>query len=167
MKIKLLLVLIILGFAINCVYCAKIATLYSDFMDGAYKNTLVSELMDAGFEVVPYENTSFKELVSNLKDYEMVIGVPTFNYSNSVPIEKYKDELYNYVSGGGIIVLTDANYPPQYEWIGKVFPGLDFSSGVAGGDELQSPKVYAEDHPLLKDVKLPTLPWCICFAQNC
>ena len=160
MKIKLFILVLTMIIIATSVYSAKIATLYSDFMDRGYKNTLVSELTEAGFEVVPYENIYFKDLISNINDYEMLICVPTFNYSNSVQIENYKNELTKYVEEGGIIIVSDANYPQQYEWIGKVFKGLDFSSGAGGGDELQSPNVYAKDHPLLKDIKLPTLPWC-------
>ena len=110
MKIKLFILVLTMIIIATSVYSAKIATLYSDFMDRGYKNTLVSELTEAGFEVVPYENIYFKDLISNINDYEMLICVPTFNYSNSVQIENYKNELSKYVEEGGIIIVSDQNF---------------------------------------------------------
>ncbi|MBQ0106277.1 MAG: hypothetical protein KBT47_09645, partial [Armatimonadetes bacterium] len=68
-------------------------------------------------------NTLFNETVQNISDYRGVIFSVGYNSDNKIDFDRYGKDLYNYAEEGGLIFVSDAILPNQYEWIEKVFKG--------------------------------------------
>jgi len=160
-KVKVLIWSLFVLFCASIIYAQSIATVYSDFSNKAYKNVLVDDLTKQGFTVTPYENIEFKKLSENFNKYNVIIFNSGYNYTNSVDLATYAPEMKAYLEAGGLMIVTDANYPMQNEWISSIDKELFWHAGSKKSDtELSAADVYAKDHPLLKLKTMPTLPWC-------
>ena len=161
MKIRLLLTILMLTFVSAALHSETIATVYSDYGSYLYKNSHIGEITGLGYTHIGYENKDISSLCENINNYSAVIFCPAYNYSNTVDFTLYKEQLNNYVNNGGILIITDANYPSHYQWIGQVFPNYYFSSGVAELEQEGYNSIYANSHsPLLDNVPSIPLPWC-------
>jgi len=157
-KLYAIIIIILFGTILNA---QNIATVHSSFLEKGYENILFNELTDANYKVDKYENINFDQLVNNINKYSAIVFVPAYNYSNSFDIGKYGKELKAYLEQGGLLVVSDANYPSQSDWISSIDPNLYWkASSQASKTNLFTPNIYAKDHPLLDLKVLPVLPWC-------
>ncbi len=69
------------------------------------------EAFDAlGFAVDKYDNTQVAELAPHLGDYDLVMTSTVFNIENTRDWAPYAADFTEYIAGGGILIITDANY---------------------------------------------------------
>lgn len=161
MKQKLFYIIIFIFSAIIA-YGDTIATVYSDFKSYLYKTSHVNEIKAMGYDHVGWENTQFEEFVKHLSEYKAVIFCPVYNYTNTVDISKYSKSIFDYIAKGGVIIVTDANYEPNYTWLGKFGDNFEFVSGVTEikGQESKTAVFPNHHHPFLDNIESIGLPWC-------
>ena len=103
---KVFFILVFLLMAMT-LYSNEIATVYSDYCSNWYKGKFNGPISVLGYDIVNIENKDFKDYVSHLSDYKMIIFERHFNSSNTIDFNLYKKELYDYVKNGGNVIFTD------------------------------------------------------------
>jgi hypothetical protein len=146
----------------------RVATIHSSFREGkkTYKDDFTPLLAELGWQEDQYENTDIAALVPRLADYELVIGCSVFNYDNQQDLARYAEQWRQYLTAGGCLLLTDVNYPQQANWLPSVDPELRWRPSGFEGQYDGSASIVLADHPLLRDVPAPSIPWTYPLAWS-
>ncbi len=143
-----------------CTAQPRAACVYSKFMNYSFKTDSTQVLASIGWTEDLYENIQIKELVSKLPDYDMVIMNGLFNYENSQDLTVYGKDFREYIKKGGCVVITDANYPPQTQWLNSIDPNLIWNtSSRLSKAEGQALPWGNLSHPLLANEGKPNGAW--------
>lgn len=165
-RVLFALVLLLVSVGI-CTAEPKVACIYSQFLDYAYKPDHTQLLASIGWSQDLYENTHIKELISKLNSYDMVIGNSSYNYSNSQDLTVYGKEIREYIEKGGCLVITDANYPPHTQWLTSIDPNLVWSPSNQLSNVEGQPLPWANtNHPLTAGLPNPTASWTYPIAVS-
>ena len=137
----------------------RVAVLYSSFREGAcsYRDEYDADLARLGWPAEKFENTRVADLAGRLADFDLIIGTAVFNFEHPQDLTQHADALGQWVRYGGVMLLTDMNYPPQTAWLEGIEPGLRIavSNEKCASDGAQAKWTDAR-HPLLSGVaKVP------------
>lgn len=158
---RVLIVLSLLLFAAGiCTAQPRVACIYSKFMNYGFKADSTQVLASIGWTEDLYENIQLKDLMGKLSDYDMVIMNGLFNYENSQDLTLYGKDFREYIKKGGCLVITDANYPPQTQWLYSIDPNLiwNVSSRLSKAEGQTLPWANSS-HPLLANEGKPNGAW--------
>lgn len=140
----------------------RAAFIYCAWKDNRHEKEW-DEILDAlGFAVDKYENTRVAQLTNRLADYDLVFTSTVFNIENTVDLGAHAEAFTDFVSGGGILMFTDANYAHTLDQ-GLSALSEDFATGFALARALRDPtpenrELHPGPHPLLARVPNDLLP---------
>jgi hypothetical protein len=136
----------------------KVAVVYSSWHGYHYSDWLYPIFKNFGWKYDGYENTKLKELMPKLNSYNMVVFMATYNCVNEQDFSQFAPEWKTYMESGGCLVVTDANYVNQVQWLSTIDKRLACGNIRRHGQDV-TVKWIAKDHPLLNRVKSPMLGW--------
>ena len=165
-KSKILLVLLVLLFVMIYPYVVNaqtVSVIYSSFNNGVYnyKDIYKNSFNQAGLTCEEYENTTLDNFNFNV---DCILLSTVANYENTKDLSKYP--FRKFVEDGGVLIITDANYPSVLDFLPQSF-GLVFKAGASGSQgktlnaESEKAIPYPVHHPLLKGVRTPRINWGI------
>ena len=108
----------------------RAAVVYCGWSGGSFASEYDAHLNKIGFAFDKYENVRLPELTEKLGAYRLVIAASMANYTKTVKMGPFAAAWREWLSGGGILVVTDANYASVLDdWVAAFGPG--FESGCA------------------------------------
>ena len=108
----------------------RAAVVYCGWSGGSFSSEYDAHLNKIGFAFDKYENVRLPELTEKLGAYRLVIAASMANYTKTVKMGPFAAAWREWLSGGGILVVTDANYASVLDdWVAAFGPG--FESGCA------------------------------------
>ena len=108
----------------------RAAVVYSGYSGGSFATEYDAHLTKMGLAFDKYENVRMPELTEKLGAYRLVIAASLANYANTVKMEPFAAVWREWLSDGGTLVVTDANYASVLnDWVAAFGPG--FESGCA------------------------------------
>lgn len=140
----------------------RVAVVYGSFRDGSfmYRDEYDGALQQLAWPTEKLENTQIAELADRLEEFDILIGTAGFNCEHPQDFGAHSDALTKFVRYGGVLLLTDVNYPPQVSWLPELEPGLwiDLAGRKCSSDG--SPAAWTDvRHPLLAGVEPIRCVW--------
>ena len=138
------------------------AAVYSSFKDGQswYKDEQASIFREAGWGLDAYENARIANLIATLDRYAVVVFGSGYNYEHSQDLASYAAKWRAYLDHGGCLIVTDANYDTQNDWLRAIDPGLRWVCRNEMNPSREGPPAWVNaEHPLMRGVKPPNVPW--------
>lgn len=133
--------------------------MYGSGAGSQHKNEQDGVISALGWSQDLFENTRANELAGKLSNYDIVILNALYNLENTQDLSTLGAKLRGFVISGGCLVVTDANYPNQTQWLRSIDPGLIWrGSGKLSGVEGQS-AAYVTNHQLMAGIEPPKLAW--------
>jgi hypothetical protein len=157
-KVTVLACFIVFCWSVVASAQVKVAVIPTTWNPQRYADALNPVLDKLGWKYDIYENVRLAELMPNLKQYNMVVFMTTYNFANTQDFGKYAAQWKDYLEAGGCLVVTDANYDHQTQWLGVVDKRLALD-GIRGAAKGVTAKWMAKDHPLMKGIELPGTAW--------
>jgi len=118
----------------------RLAVIHSDrkTLDGIVHGNEFDLVADRlGWEKTLFAYSKFPELAAKLSEFDMVAYAP-LSFGDGSHFTAHVEELKQFISKGGAVVITDANYPAATSWLEKVDPKLKAYGN--GRDSRQWPK---------------------------
>ena len=108
----------------------RAAVVYSEWSGGSLANEYDGHLKKLGWAFDKYENVRLPELSGKLGGYNLVIATSVANYTKTVKMAPFAEAWRKWLSDGGTLLVTDANYGSVLgDWVAAFGPG--FESGCA------------------------------------
>jgi hypothetical protein len=141
---------------------SRAAFVYCTWKNDRHKEEWDEAFETLGFTVDKYDNTQVAELAPHLGDYDLVMTSTVFNIENTRDWAPYAADFTEYIAGGGILIITDANYA-QTLGPGLSALGAEFSTSFARARTLEDPtpanrELHFGPHPLLAQIPHNLLP---------
>lgn len=125
---RFLCLLCALAFCAPAALCAgpgpapRVALVYSDFGNFRHRDNYDDVMKALGWPLDKWENKDFGKLADRLGDYDLLLGSALYNYSNYQDFSQYRAALMGFMSRGGAVAWTDANYTAHVDWLAKWGP---------------------------------------------
>jgi len=156
--------------ALSAAHCEpRAAAVYSAFKDGGYSYRAEQAFVfdELGWELDTFENTAIAQLMSRLDQYTVIVFSTAYNYENAQDLSALSDQWRAYVRRGGCLVVTDANYGPMFGWLMVVDPTLRWVCRSQPNPHADDEPAFVDtDHPLMKGVRAPIVPWTMPAAWS-
>ncbi len=138
----------------------KAAVMYCTEYTADYKEQQTPILSSLGWTQDTYSNAQAAELANKLNKYDIVILGTLFNYKNIQDLSLLGKQFRDYISSGGCLVVTDACYAQQFQWLKSIDPGLIWKDAGILTDAQNTPAIRVNpEHPLMNGVETPILAW--------
>jgi hypothetical protein len=106
---------------VTLVAAPKVAVVYSSWSDDTFKNEYDDHLQKLGWAFEKFENKDVSTLVSRLAEFDVVISASVGNYEHPVDMAPYKDAWLEFLTRGGLLLITDASYGSVLElWTNRL-----------------------------------------------
>ena len=126
----------VFAFAVLCAGVAvavppeRAAVVYSGYSGGSFSTEYDAHLKKVGVAFDKYENVHLPELTEKLGAYRLVIAASLGNYTKTVKMTPFAAAWRGWLAGGGVLLVTDANYASVLDdWVAAF--GSGFESGCA------------------------------------
>jgi hypothetical protein len=127
----------------------KVAVIYSDWSNYAFRHEFDSHLKGLGWHFETFENKDIKTWIGRLGEFDLVISAAVGNYTHPQDMAPYADAWRAFLARGGGLWITDASYGSVLDlWTNKLWP--DSPLGSAANAPHSSDAITCDGvHPLL------------------